>query len=98
MPATSNPNLAAEILAKEFFEGTKPGDVINMKGGAWRAKAPDGSWVTYRPAGIASNTTQQTTASLEIDGKSNNLTGGGGTNVLKLKFPLIGNLGPRPTP
>ncbi|WP_133125710.1 hypothetical protein [Xanthomonas prunicola] len=97
MPATSDPDLAAETLAKEFFGGVKPSDAINMKNGSWRARTPDGSWVTYRPAGIASDKTLQTTASLEINGKSVNLANGGEDNVLKLKFPLTGNTGPNPT-
>lgn len=69
-----------------------------MKGGAWRAKTSDGNWITYRPAGVASAKTQQTTASLEINGKSVNVANGGENNVLKIKFPLIGNTGPSPTP
>ncbi|WP_236699204.1 VENN motif pre-toxin domain-containing protein, partial [Xanthomonas sp. Leaf148] len=97
MPATSDPDLAAETLAKEFFGGVKPSDAIDMKNGSWRAMTPDGSWVTYRPAGIASDRTLQTTASLEINGKSVNLANGGERNVLKLKFPLTGNTGPNPT-
>ncbi|MBB5866586.1 VENN motif pre-toxin domain-containing protein, partial [Xanthomonas sp. 3058] len=97
MPATSDPDLAAETLAKEFFGGVKPSDATNMKNGSWRAKTPDGTWVTYRPAGIASDKTLQTTASLDINGKSVNLANGGEHNVLKLKFPLTGNTGPNPT-
>ncbi|QBG97646.1 hypothetical protein EYC55_22810 [Xanthomonas oryzae] len=98
MPATSNPDLAAETLAKEFFGGVKPSNAIDMKDGSWRARTSDGSWVTYRPSGVASDKTQQTTASLEINGNSVNVANGGERNVLKLKFPLIGHLGPNLNP
>ena len=66
-----------------------------MKGGAWRAKMPgDDTWITYRPAGVASGNTKVTTATVEVNGSRINSINGDPKNVLKLKFPLTGETGP----
>ncbi|WP_255423937.1 hemagglutinin repeat-containing protein [Xanthomonas sp. SI] len=98
MRPTSNPSAAAEGFAMEFFGGKIPDDAILMKNGAWRAKIPgepgEDTWVTYRPANVASDRTKVTTATVEVNGLKINTVNGGPENVLKLKFPLIGETGP----
>ncbi|WP_241093103.1 hemagglutinin repeat-containing protein [Xanthomonas bonasiae] len=93
MLPTSNPSAAAEGFAMEFFGGKVPSDAILMKDGAWRAQIPGGdTWVTYRPAGVASGKTKLTTATVEINRPDVNLVNG--NKPLKLKFPLTGETGP----
>ncbi|MDL5364131.1 hemagglutinin repeat-containing protein [Xanthomonas sp. NCPPB 2654] len=93
MLPTSNPSAAAEGFAMEFFGGKVPSDAILMKDGAWRAQIPGGdTWVTYRPAGVASGKTKSTTATVEINRPDVNLVNG--HKPLKLKFPLTGETGP----
>jgi filamentous hemagglutinin len=57
--------------------------------GAWRAQTPDGTWVTYRPAGQASDKTLPSTASVDIN--SSQVKGINNNRELKLKFPTQGN-------
>lgn len=93
MPKTSNPSKTAENFAIQFL-GRKPtkaeldvGAKMN-KGkciGCWNAQKSDGTWVTYRPAGQASDKTDVSTATVELNSKE--MKNINGNNVLKLKFP-----------
>ena len=78
--------------------GSMPADAIPMSNGGWRAMLtnPDGTtmWVAYRPAGSASDKTLGTIATLEINDPLINGFNGGAKNILKLKFPQTGALGP----
>lgn len=109
MAATSNPNKAAEDFALQFFGGNmpRPDQYINKGlpnvGGrpcpeCWVAKAPDGTTVTYRPAGFASDGTLPTTASVDLNSariKQLNVDSLGKGTIVKLKFPETGKTGVR---
>ena len=86
MPLSSNPNIAAENYAKNYFGGAKPSNAIDMGGGSWRAQTSDGMWVTYRPMGNAGNRTEPTTASVDVNSAAVKAANNG--KELKLKFPL----------
>ncbi|WP_206860613.1 hemagglutinin repeat-containing protein [Lysobacter changpingensis] len=95
MPATGNPNAVAEEFALGFFGGKMPQKArpIPNKPGAWVAEAPDGTIITYRPAGQASSRTKGTTATVDINSPNVNQLNAGKSR-LELKFPLIGETGP----
>ena len=98
MPASQNPNATAEKFAETFL-GRKPTSIERLDGakllkgkcvGCWNAKMPDGTFVTYRPAGNASSSTSTTTATVEINSSAlNQLNIGkkGKPTSLKFKFP-----------
>lgn len=71
-PATANPNQTAEQFARDAFNGQTPVSTkpIDGKSGAWVAELPDGTHVTYRPAGQASSSTLDTTATVEVNSPS----------------------------
>ena len=56
--------------------------------GCWSAKAADGTYVTYRPAGNASSGTLDTTASVGLNSPSIKALNAGKPE-LKLKFPGV---------
>jgi hypothetical protein len=87
MEPTPNPNAAAEQFAKAAFNGQTPVRVVNnVTGeGSWVAILPDGTAVTYRPAGQASSATATTTATVEINSSAVKSINNG--NVAKFKFP-----------
>jgi filamentous hemagglutinin len=87
MEPTSNPSVTAEQFAKAAFNGQTPVKVVNnITGeGSWVAIMPDGTAITYRPAGQASAATATTTATVEINSAAvRNINNG---NVAKFKFP-----------
>jgi len=93
MPVSSNSNIAAHKYIRDLFGGEMP---VNKKyldarcPGCWVAKTPDGTSVTFRPAGAASDKTLPTTASVDINNsaiRSNNVKSNGKEEHLKLKFP-----------
>ncbi|WP_143130375.1 hypothetical protein [Paraburkholderia sartisoli] len=87
MEPTSNPSATAEQFAKAAFNGQMPVKVVNnITGeGSWVAIMPDGTAITYRPAGQASTATATTTATVEINSAAvRNINNG---NVAKFKFP-----------
>ena len=98
MPASQNPNATAEKFAETFL-GRKPTSIERLDGakllkgkcvGCWNVKMPDGTFVTYRPAGNASSSTSTTTATVEINSSAlNQLNIGkkGKPTSLKFKFP-----------
>jgi hypothetical protein len=97
MAGTSDPSNIAEDFALTFLkrqpstQELSSGAKINGGNcnGCWIAKAPDGSYVTYRPAGTASGDTLSTTATVELNiprlAQAN-----GGKRMIKLKFPKRG--------
>jgi len=95
MPASSNPNTAALKYIKYLFGGKMP---TNRKSlgkdciGCWVARTPDGTAVTYRPAGTASKKTLETTTSVDMNNneiKNINKDSSGNPSHLKLKFPEL---------
>ncbi|WP_241068508.1 hemagglutinin repeat-containing protein [Achromobacter insuavis] len=72
MPPTQNPDVTAEEFARAAFNGQTPMKVVdNISGpGSWVAILPDGTAVTFRPAGQASSATADTTATVEVNNKS----------------------------
>jgi filamentous hemagglutinin len=94
MPASPNPSATAEDFANRFFGGTKPSDATPIPGcdGCWYARSNDGTVVTYRPAGQASEKTLSTTATVDINSPSVNhlnASKNGDPQYLKLKFPVL---------
>ena len=85
MPASHNPTATAKDYAIGLYNG-QTSDVREAVGDAgFIAKLPDGSFITFRPAGQASNKTEPTTATVDInDPKIKQLNGG---RERKLKFP-----------
>jgi filamentous hemagglutinin len=91
MPISPNPSATAENFANGFFGGTKPSNATPIPNcsGCWYAKASDGTFVTYRPAGQASAGTLPTTATVEVNSptiNALNASSNGQQSVLKLKF------------
>ncbi|WP_147432315.1 hemagglutinin repeat-containing protein [Pararobbsia silviterrae] len=87
MEASDNPNVTAEQFAKAAFNSQTPVKVMNnITGeGSWVAILPDGTAVTYRPAGQASTATRSTTATVEVSSPSiRNINNG---KAAKFKFP-----------
>ncbi|WP_146744641.1 hypothetical protein [Herbaspirillum rubrisubalbicans] len=95
MPASPNPSATAEDFATQLLgrsptEAERKVAVRMNKGnceGCWVASPDNGkTYITYRPAGKASDGTLPTTASVEVNFKSdqNSINNG---NELKLKFP-----------
>ncbi|MBR8507011.1 hemagglutinin repeat-containing protein [Burkholderia cenocepacia] len=87
MPPSSNPNVTAEQFAKDAFNGQTPLKVVNnVTGeGSWVAILPDGTAVTYRPAGQASSKTAGDTATVEINNSEVKAINRG--EIAKFKFP-----------
>jgi len=87
MPASADANVVAEQFATTAFNGQTPVKVIsNITGkGSWVAIMPDGTAITYRPAGQASAHTDPGTATVEINNPAVKSINNG--NVAKFKFP-----------
>ena len=87
MPPSSDPNGTAERFAKDAFNGQTPVKVANnVTGeGSWVAILPDGTAVTYRPAGQASSKTAGDTATVEINNSAVKAINRG--EIAKFKFP-----------
>jgi len=87
MPATADASATAEQFATAAFNGQTPVKVIdNITGeGSWVAIMPDGTAITYRPAGQASALTDPGTATVEINSPSVRSINNG--DVAKFKFP-----------
>jgi filamentous hemagglutinin len=87
MPPSSNPNETAEQFAEDAFNGQIPVEITNnVTGeGSWVATMPDGTYITYRPAGQASSSTDSSTATVEINSPAVKAINSG--EVAKFKFP-----------
>jgi len=94
MPASSNPNTAVLKYIKYLFGGEMPTNRKSLGKDfprCWVAKTPNGTAVTYRPAGTASKKTLDSTASVDVNNetiKSLNRTQRS-EEPLKLKFPKM---------
>ena len=77
----------AEKFAKDAFNGQTPVKVANnVTGeGSWVAILPDGTAVTYRPAGQASSKTAGDTATVEVNSSAVKAINRG--EIAKFKFP-----------
>ena len=85
MPASDNPTATAKDYAIGLYNGQSPKSEKSLGDGGFIAELPDGSFITFRPAGQASDKTEPTTATVDInDPKIKQLNGG---RALKLKFP-----------
>ena len=88
MPASDAPDAAALQFVVQIYNGQTPIAVQtggNLPPGAFVAEMPDGTFITYRPAGQSGYRTQPTTATVEINSDAINSINGG--EPLKLKFP-----------
>ncbi len=88
MPASDDPNAAALDFIANAYNGQKPISVNtpeNLAPGGFFALLPDGTYITFRPAGQASSRTLDTTANVDINTPKINAFNGG--EPLKLKFP-----------
>ena len=87
MPPTANPDVTAKEFALAAFNGQQPTKITNnVTGeGSWVAIMPDGTAITYRPAGQASSDTAHTTATVEINNSSIRKINSG--KHAKFKFP-----------
>ena len=85
MSASDDPTATAKEYAVGLYKGQSPKSEKQLSDGGFVMQLPDGSFITFRPAGQASDKTEPTTATVEInDPKIKQLNGG---YVLKLKFP-----------
>jgi hypothetical protein len=85
MPASNNPTATAKDYAISLYKGQIPKSQEPVGDGGFIVELSDGSFITFRPAGQASDKTEPTTATVDInDTKINQLNGG---RALKLKFP-----------
>jgi hypothetical protein len=88
MPASDDPNAAALQYVIQIYNGQVPVSVTPLGDpalGAFVAKMPDGTTITYRPAGMASERTPSTMATVQVN---NPITNGlNGAASLELKFP-----------
>ena len=87
MPASLNPNAAAEAFARAAFDGQTPSSMTPIMGnnGSWLAKLPDGTSITFRVAGDASAATDAGTATVEVNNLATKAINNG--KVPKFKFP-----------
>ena len=88
MPPSDDPNNAALRYIVDIMEGQRPvsfrsgGD---LPSGGFVIELPDGTFVTYRPAGQASFRTDPATATVDVNGPGINMLNRG--RKLELKFP-----------
>src|SRR5271165_3239241 len=81
---SDDPNFAAQDYIQRAYNG-QTRSITPGEDGGFIATLPDGAIITFRPAGQASEKTESSTASVDInDSKINQLNGG---RPLKLKFP-----------
>lgn len=88
MSASDNPNAAALNYIGSIYNGQTPTSVQtggNLPHGSFVVTMPDGTFITFRPAGQAGPRTLDSTASVDINSPAINPLTGGAT--LKLKFP-----------
>ena len=88
MPASDDPNRAALDFVAKAYNGQKPisiGTPENLSPSGFVALLPDGTYITFRAAGLASSRTSATTATVELNGPEINALNG--SQRLKLKFP-----------
>jgi hypothetical protein len=87
MPPSDDPNATALAYVQNLYNGRTPislTPVGNSDAGAFYATMSDGSVITYRPAGVASERTPTGMATVEINDTWINAQNGG--QPLKLKF------------
>ena len=85
MSASDDPTATAKEYAVGLYKGQSPKSEKQLSDGGFVVQLPDGSFITFRLAGQASDKREPTTATVEInDPKIKQLNGG---YVLKLKFP-----------
>jgi hypothetical protein len=86
MPASDDPDLTARAYVSKIFNGQRPMSLTRLgESGGFVVKMPDDTYITFRPAGQASERTPASTASVDINGPAINALNGGAR--LKLKFP-----------
>jgi hypothetical protein len=88
MPASDDPNAAALNYIASIYNGQTPTSVTMDNGlppGSFIAAMPDGTSITFRPAGGASWRTLDSTANVDINSLPINALNG--DRSLKLKFP-----------
>jgi phage portal protein BeeE len=86
MPASDDPNLTARAYVVKAYNGQSPTSLTPLgETGGFVVKMPDGTFITFRPAGQASEKTKASTTSVDINGPAINSLNGGVR--LKLKFP-----------
>jgi len=88
MPASDDPNRAALDFVAKAYNGETPVSVStpeSLSPGGFVALLPDGTYITFRPAGQASSRTSATTATVELNGPGINALNG--NEQLKLKVP-----------
>ncbi len=88
MPASDVPDAAALHFVVQIYNGRTPIAVQtggNLPPGAFVAEMPDGTFITYRPAGQSGYRTSSATATVEINSDTMRLLSNG--QILKLKFP-----------
>jgi filamentous hemagglutinin len=88
MPASADPNSAASEFVNSIYNGQTPVSVTPIgdpNSGAFVAKMPDGTYITFRSAGQAGGKTSDTTATVEVNGDA--INSWNGDRPLKLKFP-----------
>jgi hypothetical protein len=91
MPESDNPNSAALNYVASAYNRQAPVSVQEIGdpgSGAFYAQMPDGTVITYRPAGQSSERTPSTMATVELNSPAIRALNGGST--LKLKFPQKG--------
>lgn len=87
MPASDDPASEANKFIRRLATGRTPVPVktdLDSQGG-YVIRLDDGTYITYRPPGLASEKTAPTTASVDIDSPKIKAMNGG--QRLKLKFP-----------
>lgn len=87
MPASEDPDSTALDFVIRSFNGQIPASVrpISDQPGAIVFEMADGTFITYRPAGLSSALTPSTMATVQINNPVIRSLNGGDT--LKLKFP-----------
>jgi len=89
MPASPDPNAAAQDYIRYLFGGQMPSDresiPIKNNPDSWLARLVDGSTVVYRPANVTNDKSANNMATVEIYNLAIRLING--TRSVKLKFP-----------
>jgi hypothetical protein len=87
MLPSANPDATALQYVYGIYNGQIPNSVTSIvsRPGAFVASMPDGSYITYRPSGQASERTPRDMATVQINSAAISALNGG--ESLKLKFP-----------
>ncbi len=88
MPASDEPNRAALEFIARAYNGQEPASIDRpetLAPGGFVALLPDGTYITFRPAGQAGPLTLDSTASVDVN--SPTIRALNGNRSLKLKFP-----------